>query len=328
MKNQTFLVTGAAGFIGSRFVHSCQNKPKVQIISADHLEHFKNRPEHAEIRFEKTIDRLQLFEWLTNEKPAISAIFHLGACTDTTESDGKYLTKMNLEYSITLWTYATKNKIPFIYASSAATYGNGETGYDDDEKLLPELKPLNLYGESKQLFDLWALEQESKGFHPPTWAGFKFFNVYGLGERHKRTTKANMSSVVLQAFDQIQANEKMRLFKSHRTGIADGHQKRDFIFVDDVVDVLHFAVHQPIRRGIFNLGTGQARTFLDLVRAVFQSLGKPEKIEFMDTPQNIREHYQYFTEAKMDRLRKVGYTQPFTSLEKGVRKYIQELINR
>ena len=208
-----------------------------------------------------------------------------------------------------------------MYASSAATYGDGSLGYDDDDSLTPKLKPLNPYGESKRLFDLWVLDQERKKSTPPSWSGFKFFNVYGFGERHKE----KMASVILHAYDQIQTSGKVKLFKSHRPEIVHGHQKRDFIWVGDVVSVLNYALEKPIPRGIFNLGTGHARTFLDLVRATFKSLGKPENIEFIDTPVELRERYQYYTEAKMDRLRAAGYSKPFTSLEEGVRRYIDDL---
>lgn len=318
---QTYLVTGAAGFIGSQMVKSIQSKGHM-VVCADKLSHFKDRKELSNIDFDEPIDRDELFQWLKSEDPHLKAVIHLGACTDTTQTDTNYLKKINTDYSKSLWAYCTQMKIPFYYASSAATYGDGSSGYQDDPKLAKNLKPLNAYGDSKQVFDLWALEQAASSQRPPLWAGFKFFNVYGFGERHK----GKMSSIVLQAYDQIQKTGKVKLFKSHKPGIADGDQKRDFIYVDDVVNVLHFAIQRPIESGIYNLGTGQARSFLDLVRAVFKTLGKPEKIEFVDTPIEIRNHYQYFTEAKMDRLKALGYTQPFTSLEDGVKKYLSLLL--
>jgi ADP-L-glycero-D-manno-heptose 6-epimerase len=246
----------------------------------------------------------------------------MGACSRTDTTDEAFLKRVNIEYSQKLWDYCTRHGIPFVYASSAATYGDGAHGYDDDEATIQSLEPLNLYGKSKQIFDLWALEQERAGHHPPSWAGFKFFNVYGFGERHK----GSQASVVLHGADQIQATGNLRLFKSHKEGIADGHQMRDFVAVEDVIEVLHFAIEKPIRRGIFNLGTGNARTFVDLARAVFKSLGKPERIEFIETPIHLRDKYQYFTEARMNRLRSEGYTRPFLSLEEGVAKYIQRLL--
>jgi ADP-L-glycero-D-manno-heptose 6-epimerase len=253
------LVTGAAGFIGARFVASCTQRG-YSTVSVDSLPFFQSRAEHRGLDFGERVDRSALFDWLASRNPALSGIVHLGACTDTTELDVAYLQSANLHYSQQLWRYAAERRVPLVYASSAATYGDGSLGYDDDESLAPQLKPLNPYGQSKLDFDLWALQQESAGMSPPSWSGFKFFNVYGFGERHK----GKMASVVLHAFDQICATGRVRLFKSHRPDIPHGHQKRDFIYVDDVVSGLHFALEKPIRRGIFNLGTGQARTFLDL----------------------------------------------------------------
>jgi ADP-L-glycero-D-manno-heptose 6-epimerase len=317
---QTYLVTGAAGFIGSQMVKSIQSKGHMAVC-VDRLSHFKDRKEHSKIDFGTPIDRDELFQWLRTDDPHLKAVVHLGACTDTTQTDTEYLKKTNTEYSQTLWTYCTKMKIPFYYASSAATYGGGENGYNDDPKFISKLKPLNAYGHSKQAFDLWVLDQIAAGLHPPLWAGFKFFNVYGYGERHK----GKMSSVVLQAYDQIKKTDQVRLFKSHKSGIADGEQKRDFISVDDVVSVLHFALDHPIEAGIFNLGTGKARSFLDLARCVFKALGKKEHIEFIDTPASLREHYQYFTQATMDRLTILGYSKPFQALEEGIAKYLEQL---
>lgn len=319
-KRPLYLVTGAAGFIGSRFVETC-NERGIEVISVDDRDHFLERREHIGIHYGRVVEREELMEWLSREEPELEAIVHLGACTDTTELDEHYLRRMNLDYSKALWSYASARRIRFVYASSAATYGDGSLGYGDDEAAIAKLKPLNPYGESKRLFDLWALEREKAGEQPPEWSGFKFFNVYGFGERHKD----KMASVVLHAYDQILASGEVKLFRSHRAGIADGEQKRDFIFVDDVVDVLHFALSKPLSRGIFNLGTGQARTFLDLTRAVFNALGRPEKILFVDTPLAIRDRYQYFTQAEMGRLRLEGYSRPFTPLEEGVRRYLERL---
>ncbi len=322
-KNPSILVTGAAGLIGWQFVRSC-NQLGIPVISVDHPEHFETRSEHQNTDFGTKIDREKLISWLEANSPEISAVVHLGACTDTTELDEEYLKKMNLEYSQNLWNYCTEKKIPFVYASSAATYGEGENGYTDDEAQFSKLKPLNPYGESKRLFDIWALDQERQGKSPPAWSGFKFFNVYGFGETHK----GSMASVILHAYNQIKKSGGAKLFRSHREGIAHGEQKRDFILVQDVVDVLHFARTKPIQRGIYNLGTGQARTFLDLVRNVFKALNLPERIEFIDTPEHLRARYQYFTQAEMARLRQAGYTKPFTSLEDGVRKYVAELVKQ
>jgi ADP-L-glycero-D-manno-heptose 6-epimerase len=330
-----YLVTGAAGFIGARFVESCKAQG-IATVSVDKLSYFTARTEHRGIDFGTLVDRDALFDWLAEPRNAerLTAIVHVGACSRTTEMDREFLRRNNVEYSQKLWTVARERRLPFVYASSAATYGNGEFGYDDDEALQPRLKPLNPYGESKWLFDQWALAEDKAGRHPAGWAGFKFFNVYGFGERHK----GSQSSVVLQGFDQVRAKGSIRLFESHRAGIAHGHQARDFIWVDDVVRVLHFAVERALSddasgkpesqwlRGVFNLGTGEARTFLDLAKAVFAALHLPDKIDFTPTPAALREQYQYFTEARMERLRALGYTQPFTSLEEGVRHVVTQLV--
>lgn len=314
------LVTGAAGFIGARYVEFC-NQNGSKLISVDSPEYFRDRAEHRGLDFGQIIDRDHLFSWLEENQPALSGVVHLGACTDTTELDEEYLRQVNLEYSQKIWNYCVDHSVPLVYASSAATYGAGENGYDDSEDRIPALRPLNPYGESKRLFDLWVLEQERLGRTPPSWCGFKFFNVYGFGERHK----GKMCSVVIQAFDQIRESGIVRLFKSYKKEFADGEQQRDFIYVDDVVNALNFALTHPIRRGIYNLGTGQARSFKDLARATFQALGIPEKTEFIEMPKDLRARYQYFTEATTERLRAAGYSRPFTSLENGVRAYVNRL---
>ncbi len=316
------LVTGAAGFIGARFVASCAERG-IPFVAVDQPAHFADRKEHRQLAFGQVIDRERLLEWLEGSKPPLRGIVHLGACTDTTQMDRAYLGRVNVAYSQSLWRYAAGQGLPFVYASSAATYGDGAEGYEDDESRIAQLRPLNPYGESKQIFDLWALEEASRGLAPPSWSGFKFFNVYGYGERHK----GRMSSVVLQSFDQILRGGEVTLFRSHRPGIEDGHQKRDFVYVGDVVEVLHFALEKPLTRGIYNLGTGRARTFLDLVHATFAALGAPARVRFVDTPVEIRDRYQYFTEARMEKLRAAGYEAAFTSLEEGVRQYVQLLLH-
>jgi ADP-L-glycero-D-manno-heptose 6-epimerase len=317
-----WLITGAAGFIGARMVEHCRSIG-IEVTSVDDLPAFDSRPEHASIDFGRKISKDALMQELRSGSiPKPDAIIHLGACSSTTELNVEFLRRVNIVYSQDLWTYCTRESIPFIYASSAATYGEGELGYDDDESRMASLRPLNPYGDSKRLFDIWAVEQERLGNHPPIWSGHKFFNVYGFGERHK----GGQASVVLHAFDQIRKTGRVKLFQSHRAGIRDGEQKRDFVWVGDVVDVLDYAVHHPLPRGIYNLGSGQARTFLDLARAVFASLGLPEKIDFIPTPESIRERYQYFTEARMEKLRAAGYTAPFASLESGVEKTVQALL--
>lgn len=320
MAEAPLLVTGAAGFIGARFVESC-NQRGTPVVSVDRDDHFRSRGELAGLDFGRIVDREALFAWLADERPEIAAVVHLGACSSTTETDVAYLERVNVQYSKDLWRVATERRIPMVYASSAATYGDGALGFDDDEARIPKLQPRNPYGRSKQDFDLWALEQEREGRTPPAWSGWKFFNVYGFGERHK----GGQASVVVHAFDQLRATGRVRLFESHRPDVAHGHQQRDFVFVDDVVDVLHFALAAPVPRGIFNLGTGRARTFLDLARAVLAATGAPERIDWVPTPEAIRDGYQYFTEATVDRLRAEGYTRPFTSLEEGVRRTVARL---
>ena len=322
MAQDALLVTGAAGFIGARFVESCGLRG-IPIVSVDRRASFTERAEHHGLDFGTIVDFEELDAWLSAEKPSLAGVVHLGACTDTTEMDVAYLRRVNLEYSQRLWRWSSEHGVPFVYASSAATYGDGARGYDDDEAGIPDLRPLNPYGESKQQFDLWALVEERAGRRPPAWTGFKFFNVYGFGERHK----GKMASVILHAFDQIRADGEVRLFKSHRPDFADGAQRRDFIFVEDVVAVLHYALDAAVARGIFNLGTGTSRTFLDLAHATFAALGVKPNVRFIDMPEALRERYQYSTEARMARLRAAGYTPPFTTLEEGVRRYVQRLLS-
>jgi ADP-L-glycero-D-manno-heptose 6-epimerase len=331
---ERYIVTGAAGFIGARVVEAAR-KRGADVISVDMksgangggIDAFTTRPEHRGLDFGTTLDIDALEPFLArefpNDKPTgITAVIHLGACSDTMELDESVHERLNVAYSKMLWSWCSKHGVPFVYASSAATYGDGASGYDDDESKFGSLEPLNPYGWSKLRFDLWALEREKAGEAPPSWAGFKFFNVYGFGERHK----GRMASVILHSSDQIQKTGLVKLFKSHKAGYGDGEQKRDFVFVGDVVDVCMFAASGGIKRGIYNLGTGQARTFADLARATFKALGKAPNIEFIDMPEALRERYQYFTEAKMDRLRAAGYSKPFTSLEDGAARYVERLL--
>lgn len=315
------LVTGAAGFIGARFVESCAARG-LDVVSVDRAAHFVERPEHAGVAFGRIVDRDALFAWLADGAPRLAGIVHLGACTDTTQLDVAYLERVNVDYSKRLWRFACERAVPFVYASSAATYGDGAHGYDDDESRVDALVPLNPYGDSKQRFDRFALAEAGRGAAPPVWSGFKFFNVYGFGERHK----GRMASVVLHAFDQIRATGRVRLFRSHRGGIADGEQKRDFVAVEDVVAALHFALAKPLARGLYNLGTGRARTFLDLAHATFAALGRAPAIDFVDTPAELRARYQYFTEARMEKLRAAGWSHPATPLEAGVARSVARLL--
>ena len=314
------VVTGAAGFVGARTVEAFAAKG-VPVVSVDHLDRFDSRPEHSHIPFGTRVAMENIDGWLGDHGREIGAIVHMGACTDTRETNRSFLDTVNVQSSQQLWRRAIELDVPLIYASSAATYGAGEHGYEDNEDAIPQLKPLNAYGDSKQQFDLWALAEERGGRRPKAWCGLKFFNVYGYGERHK----GPMSSVVIQAFDQIRATGRARLFRSHRPDIADGHQARDFVFIDDVVEVLVGLVDRPVTRGIYNVGSGKARTFLDLARAVFTALGRPEQIDFIDTPADLRKTYQYFTEAPMSRLRAAGFAGNPTPLEAGVRQYVARL---
>jgi ADP-L-glycero-D-manno-heptose 6-epimerase len=319
------IVTGAAGFIGYQLAKTLK-KHGHSVIGVDELLFFETRAEHQDLVLDQKCGPDEIldesfFEDLRAKGTPVTALFHMGASSDTTEMRVDFLKRVNVEYSKTLYRHCVKFRVPFIYASSAATYGAGEYGYRDDESTMEQLKPLNPYGSSKLEFDLWALEQFKIGFEPPAWSGFKFFNVYGFGERHK----GRQSSVVLQGFDQIKSKGELRLFKSHREGIADGEQMRDFIWVEDVVEALIFALKKPIKRGIFNLGTGKARSFLDLARATFSAMDLPASITFIDTPVEIRERYQYFTEASMEKLRNEGYAREFTSLEAGVLETVKAL---
>lgn len=320
MNHPPVLITGAAGFIGSRLVEAA-NQRGIPVISVDRPEAFGANPEHAGFDFGQTLDMEELSGWLRSEKRGLHAILHMGASADTTVSDLEFLDRVNLRYTQDLWAWCTEHKVPLVYASSAATYGDGAQGYADDESSVDALRPLNAYGQSKHDFDIWALEQETLGATPPAWSGWKFFNVYGYGERHK----GNMASVVLKAFDQIRATGTVKLFKSHHPDYGDGEQSRDFVFVDDVVRVLMFAMDRPIDRGIYNLGTGQARSFKDLVLATYAAMGREPSIEYVDTPVEIRDKYQYFTQADMHKLRETGYDEPFHSLEEGVRAYVERL---
>ena len=309
------VVTGAAGFIGSALVGELLRQGWQDIVAVDDF----SRPDKAPNLEGKTlsakVDRKEFHDWLDANQQLVQFIFHLGARTDTTEFDTAIFDELNLHYSQEVWKRCVKYGIPLVYASSAATYGAGEHGYDDDHDLIAKLKPLNPYGESKNDFDRWALAQAEK---PYFWAGLKFFNVYGPNEYHK----GRMASVVLHAFRQIRDTGGMKLFRSHNPDYKDGEQLRDFVYVKDVCDVCLFLMEHRKHSGIYNLGSGKARTFLDLARAVFAALGKDEKIEFIDTPADIRDKYQYYTEANMAKLKGIGYDKPFTSLEEGVGDYV------
>jgi ADP-L-glycero-D-manno-heptose 6-epimerase len=258
--------------------------------------------------------------WFEKNPEQVSFVYHIGARTDTTEFNIDIFNELNLNYTKSIWKLCTVNTIPLVYASSAATYGLGEFGYDDDEKKIPLLKTLNPYGDSKNDFDKWAILQNEM---PPKWIGFKFFNVYGPNEFHK----ARMASVIFHSYNQIKEKGFVKLFRSHNLNYTDGGQLRDFVYVKDLVDVLYFAYTSNLNNGIYNLGSGKARTFLDLATATFKALNKTVNIEYIDTPIDIRDKYQYFTEANMSKLVHKGYYKPFTSLEEGVTDYVTNYLN-
>lgn len=316
------VVTGAAGFIGSYVAAFLYQKGYKDLLLVDAFDVPSKRLNYEGIPVVQRVERDQLFSFLNGKEHIIQAIIHLGARTDTMEKDESIFQKLNLTYSQKLWNYAVQNQIPFIYASSAATYGDGSLGFSDDLELLPQLQPLNPYAQSKHQFDLWVLEQVKEGRSPFFWAGLKFFNVYGPNEYHK----GRMASVVFHAFHQIRKEKKVRLFKSYRPEYAHGEQKRDFIYVKDVAEVIFFLLTKRPKSDIYNLGTGQARTFNDLVKPIFEAFNLPVQIEYIDMPNSIRESYQYFTEAKMEKLRSVGYTFPFTPIEEGVAEYVKEFL--
>jgi len=333
-KNANIIVTGAAGFIGSCMVGYLNENGFENLLLVDKFIHSDKEKNWKPKKYKYLIDRELLLEWLDEHKKInIDFVIHLGARTDTTEFDYKIHRELNFEYSQDVWNYCTANNIPLIYASSAATYGAGELGYNDDNNLIDDLKPLNPYGVSKNEFDQWAIKQLNA---PPFWAGLKFFNVYGPNEYHKK----RMASVIFHSFNQIQQNGAVKLFKSHKEEFKDGEQLRDFIYVKDVVKVIFWMMNQSLIKdeqslentnfssGIYNLGTGNARTFNDLVSATFNSLEKENNIVYIDIPEDIRDKYQYFTEATMFKLKHAGYTESFTSLEEGVSDYVRNYLSQ
>ncbi|MEO5592856.1 MAG: ADP-glyceromanno-heptose 6-epimerase [Chitinophagaceae bacterium] len=320
MQNSSaIVVTGAAGFIGSCLVGFLNEKGYDNLILVDDFSRLDKTPNLEGKKFSIKTERESFFEWLNNNRPAVDFVYHIGARTDTTEFDYSVHQHLNVEYSQKIWHYCTENTIPLVYASSAATYGSGEFGYSDDHELPYKLQPLNPYGVSKNEFDKWALQQIAS---PPFWAGLKFFNVYGPNEYHK----GRMASVIWHSFNQIKKDGLVKLFKSHRPDFKDGQQLRDFIYVKDVLNVCYWLKKNKPSSGIYNLGTGKARTFEDLVKATFAGLDKPASISFIDMPEDIRDKYQYFTEAAMQKLHAAGYRLPFYSLEKGVDDYVRNYL--
>jgi len=309
------VVTGAAGFIGSCLIQKLNSEGYLDVVAVDDFSPESKIQNLSEKTISQKVHRDDFHQWINDNHKLIQFIFHIGARTDTTEFDKEIFDRLNLNYTKDLWNLCVKYGLPIVYASSAATYGDGELGYKDDQSIIPKLKPLNPYGESKNDFDIWALDQPKK---PYFWAGLKFFNVYGPNEYHK----SRMASVIFHAYNQIKQNGSVKLFRSHRDDYKDGQQLRDFIYVKDVVNVCMFLMNHRKNSGIYNLGTGEARSFHDLATSVFKALDLEPEIEFVDIPEDIRNKYQYFTEAKMQKLIDVGYNQPFSTLEDGIRDYV------
>lgn len=313
------IITGAAGFIGSCLIQKLNDEGFYDLVLVDDFSNEIKRKNFEGKRFSEQLNRDSFPEWLKENQLHVQFVFHIGARTDTTELNKELFDHLNLNYTKTIWNLCVEFGLPLVYASSAATYGLGEFGYDDDESKIPLLKPLNPYGDSKNDFDKWALEQEKK---PYFWAGLKFFNVYGPNEYHK----GRMASVIFHTFHQIKKTGAMKLFQSHNPKFNDGGQMRDFVYIKDVVNVLYFLMHHRKDSGIYNLGTGKARTFLDLASYTFHAMDAPLSISFVPTPEDIREKYQYFTEASMNKLRSIGYSQHFYSLEDGVKDYVKNYL--
>jgi len=316
------IVTGAAGFIGSCLVSKLNDLGQTNLVLVDDFSNAEKNKNLAGKQFLSKVERNIFDDWLKENASSVSAVYHIGARTDTTEFDVAIFDELNLNYTKDLWRICAEYKISFVYASSAATYGMGEFGFVDSHEVVEKLTPLNPYGDSKNDFDKWALKQVKQ---PPFWVGFKFFNVYGPNEFHK----SRMASVIFHAVKQINETGSMRLFRSHNPEYNDGEQLRDFVYVKDVVEVLTFMMREKKENGLYNLGSGKARTFKDLVNATFKALSKESAISYIDTPEDIRDKYQYFTQANMRKLTLAGYSKSFTDLESGVKDYVEHyLINK
>ena len=309
------IITGAAGFIGSCLVRGLNDAGFYNLGLVDDFSSDRKKDNYSGKKFLNIIQRSEFIDWFDLQHDSIDFIFHLGARTNTAEFNVRLLNDLNLDYSKEIFIRCAKYQIPVVYASSAATYGAGEFGYDDDHSIIPSLQPLNPYGVSKNEFDKWVLQQNQL---PPFWCGLKFFNVYGPNEYHK----SRMASVIFHGYNQLKEEDKIKLFRSHKTEYMDGMQQRDFIYVKDVVDVLLWFFNEQKHNGIYNLGTGKARTFIDLANSIFTALNMRPEIEWTDIPTDILDKYQYFTEAKMQKLRSIGYSKPFTTLEEGVQDYV------
>ncbi len=316
------LVTGGAGFIGSAIVWGLNQMGRDDIVIVDHLGHGEKWRNLSRQHIDYVVPKESFSQWLKDNSKSIETVFHLGACSATTERNADYLMDNNVLFTKNLWDYCSQHSIPFLYASSAATYGGEEENFSDEHKNIAQLIPINKYGWSKQLFDCWAIKQQKA---PPAWFGFKFFNVYGPQEYHKGA----QASVIYHAFPQVQDKGQLKLFRSYRNGVGHGEQQRDFVYVKDIVRILlHFWTGaRTIPSGIYNLGSGQARSFKDLGRAVFAAMDKAPQFEWIDMPDSLKNQYQYFTEAELDKLRNIGgYTADFHSLEDGVADYVRNYL--
>ena len=313
------VITGAAGFIGSCLVSKLNQNRFYDLILVDDFSNDQKNKNLDGKTFKEKVDRRNFFDWLDENQRFTQFIFHIGARTDTAEMDESIFNDLNLNYSKKVWNKCIEHALPLVYASSAATYGGGEHGYEDSHDVIYDLEPLNPYGRSKNDFDKWALQQEKAPFF---WAGLKFFNVYGPNEYHK----GRMASVILHANKQIKETGKVKLFQSHNPNYKDGMQLRDFIYVKDLIDVCYFFMHHRKDPGLYNLGTGKADSFLQLAKSTFNAMGIEEIIEFIPTPEDIRDKYQYFTEANMSKLRSIGYPGSFNTLHEGTEDYVKNYL--
>jgi ADP-L-glycero-D-manno-heptose 6-epimerase len=314
------IITGGAGMIGSMIAWQLNQQGRDDLVIVDHQTHAEQWQNLCHRRYADYLDKEELLPWLQQHAHSVTAIIHMGAISATTERDWNRLLDHNIRYSQLLWQWCSEHEVPFLYASSAATYGDGHAGYSDTS--IDNLRPLNAYGYSKHFFDQWALRQGAEGKAPPLWAGFKFFNVYGPNEYHKE----RMASVAYHSFNQFQMHGTVKLFKSDRAEVADGMQLRDFVYVKDAAAVLTWFLSGSSESGLYNIGTGQARTFKDLATAVMQSCGQAPDITWIDMPDDLKGKYQYYTQADMGKLRAAGYEQPFHTLEEGVRDYVQNYL--
>jgi ADP-L-glycero-D-manno-heptose 6-epimerase len=313
------VITGAAGFIGSCLASRLNRDGYVDLVLVDDFKKSYKEKNWQHLKYSELVERDNFFDWAKGKGNQIQFVFHIGARTDTTEFDVPTLRTLNVEYSKDMWNLCVQEGIALVYASSAATYGMGEFGFADDMESIHKLKPLNPYGQSKLDFDIWALEQKQA---PYFWAGLKFFNVYGPNEYHKE----RMASVILHAVNQIKSSGGLKLFRSHKADVKDGEQRRDFVYVMDVLNVLEFLMNKRKGSGIYNLGSGTANTFKHLAESVFNAMDLEPNISYIDTPEDIREKYQYYTCADMKKLHDNGFDLPFTPLEEGVKTYVQDYL--